>query len=194
MLSTLCPVGLQSGQLISGLTESRQLKGDIYLSFSTIISLSFLLLLLWPLQASIKKKSSAKPRTVQASWKPSSSHCTLHHIHLNVINFMWVLGHENHRDSWKQSRGLMSPFVAYEEARFSSFSGLLNEALCAVPGMCCWGGMLGDTWGSAMGLRWKWVLLVTSTTGSCSWISKNICERQHRWELNWRRKHSHNRV
>lgn len=49
----------------------------------------------------------------------------------------------------------------------------------------------GDTWGSAMGLRWKWVLLVTSTTGSCSWISKNICERQHRWESNWRRKHTH---
>lgn len=101
---------------------------------------------------------------------------------------MWVLGHENHRDFWKQSRGFMSPFVAYEEARFRSFSGLLNEALCAVPGMCCWGGMLGDTWGSAMGLRWKWVLLVTSTTGSCSWISKNICEWQHHWELNWRRK------
>lgn len=85
----------------------------------------------------------------------------------------------------------MSPFVAYEEARFRSFSGLLNEALCAVPGMCCWGGMLGDTWGSAMGLRWKWVLLVTSTTGSCSWISKNICERQRRQESNWRRKRTH---
>lgn len=104
---------------------------------------------------------------------------------------MWVLEHEKQRDFWKQSRGLMSPFVAYEEARFRSFSGLLNGALCAVPGMCCWGGMLGDTWGSAMGLRWKWVLLVTSTTGSCSWISKNICERQHRWESNWRCKHTH---
>lgn len=191
MLSTLYPVGLQSGRLISG----QYPEGDIHYvyHFFTVIRPFYCFLYFFYSQLRLKLKKIKKPSIVYTSWKHSSWHCTLHHIHLNVINLMWVLVHEKLRDFWKQSRGLMSPFVVYEEARFRSFSGVLNEALCAVPGMCCWGGMLGDTWGSAMGLRWKWVLLVTSTTGSCLWISKNICERQHRWESK-AQTHSHNRV
>lgn len=46
--------------------------------------------------------------------------------------------------------------------------------------MCYLARMQGDTWGSTGGVRWKWEVSLTSTADSCSWISKNSCER---WQV-----------
>lgn len=46
--------------------------------------------------------------------------------------------------------------------------------------VCYLARMQGDTWGSAGGGRWKWEVSLTSTADSCSWISKNSCER---WQV-----------
>lgn len=63
-----------------------------------------------------------------------------------------------------------------------AFSGMQNQCLwqCTPSPVCYLARMQGDTWGSAGGARWKWEVSLTSTADSCSWISKNSCER---WQV-----------